>query len=385
MPTNFQIFLREIRERQARNENENENLNLDRTIVDLNEESESTIREREHIEESISEHIDNENVNPDPTIVDLSENIRRALENLQPDDELIWNAPAGFNRGNPEPWFHGQGVRTSRVSMPEATLHSGGPDALRRPIQERTSGDDLARYSQRHFNKILQECPECKFVRPDSINKEDWKTMTPLEKEYLIRPKFITIPFKRGLTEIVDLLELLNGLGSYICGGYARYCCSPNENPGQPEDIDIFTFNEEIYLRTRKAIENFGLDLIDENEIAIEYQRFGSLPYNIQIIKPFDNGIVNTTGDIKIALANFDFTITRAAILSNSKILVDKDLLEDEKEKILRFRTLSNNNDPHRVLKYLRKGYKIHAQEWAKVLVLSDYFIDLSIPPLKNS
>lgn len=56
---------------------------------------------------------------------------------------------------------------------------------------------------------------------------------------------FIKVPILRGFTEIEVIYDLIKDKNVYICGGYARYCCSPNKEPTPSKDLDIYCHNDD--------------------------------------------------------------------------------------------------------------------------------------------
>ena len=87
-----------------------------------------------------------------------------------------------------------------------------------------------------------------------------------------------------------------------------------------------------------------------------------------QIIKPVIEGKIVTMGSVEEILGNFDFTITRAAILNPTTCFVDEDFMEDENRHVLQ---LKNIHCPVssllRCLKYAKKGYWMRPSEALKL------------------
>lgn len=188
--------------------------------------------------------------------------------------------------------------------------------------------------------------------------------------------KFIIVPIIRGFQEIKTVYMDATLKGAFICGGYARYCASPRYKPEPASDVDI-------YCPTITAFENMAnflknerkLEIRHENEMAITYKHPEDGPYYycppIQLIKPVKQGAVVAMGSMEEVLSNFDFSVIRAGILSETQTLVDNDFIEDEKKKLLRIKKIHCPiSSTLRCMKYSRKGY------WMKPIEAVKLFID---------
>jgi hypothetical protein len=185
---------------------------------------------------------------------------------------------------------------------------------------------------------------------------------------------FIKVPLLRGFTEIEFLYRLAEKYNMIICGGYARYCASPNPNPIKAGDIDLFPKNENSFELIKEELLNIGYEIKYENDISISFKIKEEADIKIkispvpQIIKPVKERAIITTGSIEEILDNFDFTIVRAAIINKTTVIVDEDFLNDESYYILR---LKNIHCPVssllRCCKYARKGYYMRPAEAIKL------------------
>lgn len=180
------------------------------------------------------------------------------------------------------------------------------------------------------------------------------------------------IPLQRGFKEIEWIFENIKGMG-YICGGYARYCASQRKQPVNGDDVDIFPIDEISYETIRHWLEKTEkFEVRFENDISVTYKlsknkKWRNTP-KIQLIKPFNNGRVITYGNPKIILANFDFTVVRACIVSKNTVLVDGQFVEDDTKGILRLKYIHCPiSSLMRCMKYAKKGYFIRPSEAIKL------------------
>jgi len=170
-----------------------------------------------------------------------------------------------------------------------------------------------------------------------------------------------TIPIKRGFTEISKLFDIITPFNCYICGGYARYCLSPQRNPTPTSDVDIYAETQEAFDGVKEAFEERQFDIIHKNDVSIVYMPVGddfiACP-KINLIVPREEFRVKTVGSIEEVLNNFDFTICRAGITSPTEGVVDEDFLTHESTQKL---VIKNIHCPvssaMRFMKYYKKGY----------------------------
>jgi hypothetical protein len=128
-----------------------------------------------------------------------------------------------------------------------------------------------------------------------------------------------TIRLRRGFTEITRIYDLISGYG-FIAGGYARYCASPKHDPYPAGDLDIFPLRKEgCFEPVRDKFLALGFTLYKENDVSYSFKKapegWEEVP-SIQLIKPADEARMLTYGSPEEILNNFDFSVTRAAILS---------------------------------------------------------------------
>jgi hypothetical protein len=200
--------------------------------------------------------------------------------------------------------------------------------------------------------------------------------------KYVSKPGFEKTKVIRCSDALRNLIITLRG-DSYICGGYARYICSPNNNPIEPHDLDIFTENKEVYADTIRILEYFFcLEREKENDISLLFSKpkdfhhpLFALP-NIQLIKPKVEGAIVTKGSLQTILENFDFTVVRAGLLNEEEALVDADFMHDEKNKIIRIKNIHCPiSSTFRIIKYSKKGY------WCPTMQIVKLFVDWDMRP----
>jgi len=194
---------------------------------------------------------------------------------------------------------------------------------------------------------------------------------------YKSKSGFETVKVVRGFTEIKNLFFYLkkSNIACTICGGYVRYMASPLENPIPASDIDIYSETEEDVEKIKQFMHNNNLEIKHENNIFITYKSlnythpwFGCLP--IQLIKPIKEGHIVALGDMKTILSNFDFTIIRAGLISETSVMVDADFVHDEQHKILRIKNIHCPvSSTLRCMKYSKKGYWLPPMQALKLFV----------------
>ena len=82
---------------------------------------------------------------------------------------------------------------------------------------------------------------------PDEKNESKEEKPQP----YISKVGFVTVPVLRGFTEIAFLFSIAHTESSFICGGYARYCASPNKKPTLASDVDIYCKDKETFERLK--------------------------------------------------------------------------------------------------------------------------------------
>ena len=115
-----------------------------------------------------------------------------------------------------------------------------------------------------------------------------------------VTPDFVVTSIKRGLEVIQPILNLLEGKNAFICGGYARYCASPNEGKRlvKAGDVDIYCYNEDAFEQLYQHFKDVGLEIRFDTDVALTYKKtkdkenpFYGCPV-IQLIKPLDQGAI---------------------------------------------------------------------------------------------
>lgn len=187
---------------------------------------------------------------------------------------------------------------------------------------------------------------------------------------------FVEVPVLRGFTEIQDLFDLVSQSNGIICGGYARYCASPLKTPSLAKDVDIYPkFKESTEILCKRFLA-LGFEVKFENNMSITMKVKKGETGNIrlwptpQVIKPVIEGAVVSLGSAEEILDNFDFTVTRAAIVSSRTVLVDEAFLDDEKHKRLRLKKIHCPiSSTLRCAKYSKKGYWFPPSEAIKLFI----------------
>jgi hypothetical protein len=186
---------------------------------------------------------------------------------------------------------------------------------------------------------------------------------------------FTNVLIRRGFTEITYLFREVSKMDATIAGGYCRYMCSPHKDPAIPRDVDVFCKTEEAFNNLKAFFEKEKLEIKFENDISISYRTHTNDLWigcpEIQLIKPMKQARVVTVGSVEDILNNFDYSVTRIAIVSETECLADEHFLQDEKKRFLR---VMNIHCPigsvSRLMKYFKKGY------WTKPFQILKLFQD---------
>lgn len=189
---------------------------------------------------------------------------------------------------------------------------------------------------------------------------------------------FKIIPLIRGFKEIEKFYNIAQECNAVICGGYARYCASPlpTKKVIVAGDVDIFPKTPEATDNVKAKLIELGFEVVHENHVSITLnpekknkKKLAMYP-TPQIIKPVIEGKIVAMGTMEQILENFDFTVVRAGLLSNTQVMVDEDFESDETNKILR---LKNIHCPVssllRCCKYVRKGYFLKPSQALKLFL----------------
>jgi hypothetical protein len=184
------------------------------------------------------------------------------------------------------------------------------------------------------------------------------------------------LKIRRGFTEIKILFELAVKNNCIICGGYARYCASPQsiKNIIPAKDVDLFPRTEESCANLLKDLRQLGFKIKYENKISYTMEpkkkNVDSLNHipTPQIIKPVKEGHIVSVGTMEEILNNFDFTVVRAGIISETEVMVDDDFEVDEFNKKLQLKNIHCPiSSTLRCIKYSKKGYFLGPMEALKL------------------
>ncbi len=186
---------------------------------------------------------------------------------------------------------------------------------------------------------------------------------------------YINVPLQRGFLEIKELYNIISQYNAHIIGGYARMCASQSDSVIPAGDVDVYVPSDEVYNILKEKLILGGFEVKHENEISLSLKYIGDklefkLCPPVQLIKPMKEFRVVTQGSVEEILNNFDFTIVRAAIISETEALVDKDFIEDEKHKVLKLRNIHCPvSSMFRCMKYYKKGYWMNPVEAIKLFM----------------
>ncbi len=174
--------------------------------------------------------------------------------------------------------------------------------------------------------------------------------------------------------DVIDLVFQLTGGEGFIAGGFARFCVSNNESPINPGDIDVFCVSQDVFDRIRAAFRAHP-DCVRKSETSIETKfefrmstGWHRNAYAIQLIRPVQIFNMVSDGDVNRVLDNFDFTVSKCAILPSGKAVAHADFYEHDKANEL---VITNIHCPissmKRVIKYCNKGFRIENRELLKL------------------
>lgn len=179
---------------------------------------------------------------------------------------------------------------------------------------------------------------------------------------------YVLANFRRGLLEILDILQLLEGRNAYIAGGYARWCVSPRVDSPLPSDIDIFVPDFDTLVAIEKDLVREGFGLLESSALSKTWvdanthrPRPDGFPINTIQPKIFEGRTLDTR-DKYTLLDSFPFSVTRALIISADTIIIDSDLIAHENSKMVVLEGTSNPDPASAILhafKYVRKGYGV--------------------------
>jgi hypothetical protein len=185
--------------------------------------------------------------------------------------------------------------------------------------------------------------------------------------------KIVKSEIKRG-TDVIKLVFEISGGEGFIAGGFARYCLSNLTNPSIPGDIDLFCHDEKTYERILERFSNHPKCVKKSNttiETKFEYRinsGYHQNGYSIQLIKPIQILNMVSEGGYTEILSNFDFTVSKAAILPTLEAFVWHSFHDDDACKAL---IVDHIHCPissmKRVIKYTQKGFSIESVELLKL------------------
>jgi hypothetical protein len=177
------------------------------------------------------------------------------------------------------------------------------------------------------------------------------------------------IAIKRGhqlIRELICFFGEFTWKDIAICGGFARWCLSPVEEPKPYDDIDIYCPNTKAFDMVVSYLKSNDYKVRHENQAAITYEERNNI--KLQVIKPLIQGQMVTVGDRETILSNFDFTVCRASVINDQEGMVDDDFEEDEIHHYLRLKKIHCPvSSAIRCMKYGSKGYFIRPGEVMKL------------------
>lgn len=186
-------------------------------------------------------------------------------------------------------------------------------------------------------------------------------------------PEFTKLKIQRNQSLLKFLFENIIKEDGFLCGGFARVCVSTNSDVIPSQDIDIYCKSKEAYESISKRLELNGYFEKRKSETArtMEYSFSGNLP--IQLIVPLVEGsVVLSSENVEIILKNFDFSIARVGIssetLKTEEAICDGNFKEDDEKKLL---NIKNIHCPiaqvYRVSKYMEKGFWLPLNQILKI------------------
>lgn len=180
-----------------------------------------------------------------------------------------------------------------------------------------------------------------------------------------------TIAVRRKLPEYIKLIINKTKDYGFISGSCARYYATSKDikDVAIYSDIDIFCFNEEYYNNIINILIDVGSIFKKDTVNASQYlYKNKKQDIIIEVIKPFKNEWMQTYGTQYEVIDQFDFTVVKAAFLSEHEMVVHIDFDSNNLDKKL---VITHINCPIavslRVAKYIKKGYKIKLREIYKL------------------
>ena len=187
-------------------------------------------------------------------------------------------------------------------------------------------------------------------------------------------PKFIAGTMIRGDSVVRQIAKIVGDSKCFICGGFAKWACSPRKKPSVAGDIDLYSETEEEFEKICTKFRSSGFKQKNESPAQRTFidDRFmlfgGKIKLEIQVIKPIKQGGVVLVGAIEEVLGNFDFTVSRVGIRLDGTVLMDEKFEEHEKARLLVIRAIHCPiAQVYRIGKYTRKGYFCSVSEVLKL------------------
>lgn len=162
--------------------------------------------------------------------------------------------------------------------------------------------------------------------------------------------------------DIAEINTIVLKNGSFIAGGCVRSIL--NNEP--ISDVDVFSNSEESYLNTIEQLKLIGYKELFSNPMLVRLKSTRI----IDMVKPRTGDYLRTVGTPEEVISFFDFTVARAAIISDSEALVDENFAAHSRSKKLQIEHIvCPVTQVRRISKYLAKGYKITFKETIKIFL----------------
>jgi hypothetical protein len=176
---------------------------------------------------------------------------------------------------------------------------------------------------------------------------------------------YVNMEVKRGFEAIEDIFDICARVGGVIAGGYVRWMCSPNPDPVQPGDVDVFPRIKDNENALIDVFIKAGYALGMTAETGVELMH--PLKPRVNIIR--SNELLRTFGDAAWIISGFDFIVCQAALLNAKTALVHPDFAADEGSMLLRISAINNPLAVFmRPMKYAHKGYAMPPADAVRVL-----------------
>ncbi|MHA2064654.1 MAG: hypothetical protein ACXABY_09800 [Candidatus Thorarchaeota archaeon] len=188
--------------------------------------------------------------------------------------------------------------------------------------------------------------------------------MTQFERTPVVRER---------IEHYIPLVDAVEDLGGAICGGFARYCASPCEEPAPTADIDIYYFTVKEGVALGKVLRELGYKEGKAKSVVRPFywgeedDEDFNLPIHLipaNSLQPVDGRKPASKEEV---LTSYDFTVVQAALDGPYSAIVSKEFMDHEKRKVLYFNTIDivrkarqrPNATAVRIYKYVDRGYAI--------------------------